>query len=150
MLFEAMGTEGEQPNVVTYNVMINAYCKLRILKEARKLRTKWKSRGWFLIHILTRRSYSGEFISGNVDEATRLFDEMCSKGLVQNVVRYTTMISGLSKAGQSNESFELYGEMKKKGYKIEDRVYTALVQSLHSAETKSNLFEVVILLRRYG
>lgn len=56
----------------------------------------------------------GEFISGNVDEATRLFDEMCSKSLVQNVVRYTAKISGLSKAGQSNESFEFYGEMKKR------------------------------------
>lgn len=73
-----------------------------------------------------------------MDEATRLFDEMGSKGLVQNVVSYTAMISGLSKAGKSNETFELYGEMKRKGYKIDKRVYTALVQSLHSAGTKSN------------
>ena len=62
--------------------MINAYCKQGKVKEARKLRTDLE------------------------DKRMVLFDECGSKGLVQNVVTYTAMISsGLSKAGKSNESF---------------------------------------------
>lgn len=36
---------------------------------------------------------------------TRLFDKMGFKGLVQNTLTHTAIISGLSKAGKSNEAF---------------------------------------------
>jgi pentatricopeptide repeat protein len=70
-----------------------------------------------------------------VDEAMRLFSEMGLKGLDQNSVTYTVMISGLSKAGKSDEAFGLYDEMKRKGYTIDNKVYTALIGSMHSPET---------------
>lgn len=109
-----MGIKGEQqPNIFTYNVMMNAYCKRGKVKEARKLRTKLEAKGIVPDSYPYTSLILGEFISSSVDDATRLFDEMGSKGLVQNDVTYTAMISGLSKAGKSNEAFGLYGEMKK-------------------------------------
>ncbi|KAF9598218.1 hypothetical protein IFM89_025919 [Coptis chinensis] len=56
-------------------------------------------------------STSWDCIVGEVDVALKLFSEMQEKGLVRNVITYTTMILGLSKEGRSDEAFQLNEDM---------------------------------------
>uniref|UniRef100_A0A0E0M9B4 Pentacotripeptide-repeat region of PRORP domain-containing protein n=1 Tax=Oryza punctata TaxID=4537 RepID=A0A0E0M9B4_ORYPU len=69
------------PNVVTYNSIIAPYARVK----------QWK-RPWSLVH--------GFCSSGQLTEAIRFFEKMCSDGVEPNVVTYTVLMDYLCKNGE--------------------------------------------------
>ncbi|KAK4345732.1 hypothetical protein RND71_035908 [Anisodus tanguticus] len=93
-----METKETKPNTATYTTLLAGYCKVgNFLKQKRYDERRFKD-CHDVPDVYTYTSYvHRECISGKVDAALNLFNEMPIKGLVPDVVSYTTMISVLSK-----------------------------------------------------
>ncbi|CAN4114756.1 unnamed protein product [Withania somnifera] len=88
-VFTEMWKRNLRPSVVSFNTLINGYCRLVDMDAGYK--NFWMS------------------------DATELVKEMCVKGLVPNVIIFTTLISGHCKDGSIALAMDAYQLMPKQG-----------------------------------
>ncbi|KAK6126552.1 hypothetical protein DH2020_039695 [Rehmannia glutinosa] len=99
-----MRRDGLEPNLVTYTAIILGFCKKGKLDEAFAIFGMLKRLGIeadeftyaILIHGVCRR--------GDFDLVFQLLDEMEKRGINPGVVTYNTVINGLSKVGRTSDA----------------------------------------------
>jgi pentatricopeptide repeat protein len=117
--------------------MIDGYIKKGSIREAERIKKEMEKKGLVPDMYTYASLFHGHCVSGKLDVAQKLFEEMKQKGANKpNVVAYTALISGLAKEGRSEEAFELYDDMLGAGLTPDDSLYSALVGSLHTDNTK--------------
>ncbi|KAI3942920.1 hypothetical protein MKW92_046066 [Papaver armeniacum] len=79
-----MEKKGVQPNVVTYNALIDGYCKKGKMKEACEIKD-----------VMEKKRIVPDVYTYTSDEAFRLYDEMKIVGLVPDDALYTTLVGSL-------------------------------------------------------
>ncbi|KAK6942788.1 Pentatricopeptide repeat [Dillenia turbinata] len=65
----------------------------------------------------------GFYGTGKIEEAERLFKEMCEKGINADVYAYTTVINWNCRLGKLKRAFELFDEMTVKGLTPTIQIY---------------------------
>lgn len=105
--FKEMLDKGIEPNVVTYNVMLNGICRRSSL-------------------------HPEERFDGVIREAEKLFDEMREKGLGPDVTSYSILLHVYSRAHKPGLSLEKLRMMKESGISPSIATYTSVVKCLCS------------------
>ncbi|CAH8276014.1 unnamed protein product [Arabidopsis lyrata] len=96
------------PGVYTYNIMINGYCKLGYVVEARQYVCKMIQAGLDLDYHTYTSFILGYSRRMDVDSAFQVFKDMPCR----NVVSYNHLIHCLCDAGRIDEAVSLFARMK--------------------------------------
>eukprot|EP01018_Ginkgo_biloba_P016223 Gb_29774 [translate_table: standard] len=130
-----------KPDVVAYNTIINALCRVGDFKKARFLLDQMQMPGskcppdTFTYTILISCYCKHSMQTGNhkavcrrLYEANRLFREMCNKGFVPDVVSYNCLIDGLCKKYRIDRALELFAQMSREGCTPNKVTYNSFIR----------------------
>ncbi|KAF4350007.1 hypothetical protein F8388_017585 [Cannabis sativa] len=118
--FEEMKLMGVKPDIVSYNCLIDVYCKAREIDKAYKVVEKMREED-IMPDVFTHTSIIGGLgLVGQPDkardrlgEAYSLMDEMASKGLSPNATTYNLLFRVFYWSNDLTSSWNLYGRMMK-------------------------------------
>ncbi|XP_057988957.1 pentatricopeptide repeat-containing protein At1g62930, chloroplastic-like [Hevea brasiliensis] len=127
-VFKNMCSHGQQPDKVTFSIILDGLCKQGYLDEALTLfKAMEKSRlkpdcVSFTILI------DGMCKAGRLNDAKELFFRHFEKGLQPNVYTYSTIIKGLCKEGLLDEAYKVFRGMEKSGCVPNGCCYNVIIQ----------------------
>ncbi|KAM0944050.1 putative tetratricopeptide-like helical domain superfamily [Dioscorea sansibarensis] len=117
-----------KPDVIAYNTVISALCRIGDFKNARSLLEQMELPGarcppdtytyTILIGYYCRRSMETgcrKAIRRRIWEANHMFRRMLFKGFVPDVVTYNCLINGLCKSYRIERALEVFDEMLQRG-----------------------------------
>ncbi|XP_047182026.1 pentatricopeptide repeat-containing protein At5g14080 isoform X2 [Vigna umbellata] len=112
-VLQEMKKKGFQPNVSSYNYIMEACCKEDLLRPARKLWDEMFSNGC-LGNLKTYNLLIQKFCEvGQAEEAQMLFYQMLDKRVEPDVTTYNYLLEGLCQEDKLEEAFELYNKSVK-------------------------------------
>lgn len=116
-----------KPNVVTYNTIIDAFCKEDAMDKASELFEEMPGSG-VQPDVFTYNSLlHGYSAQGCLRESIRVFKEMVDKGPSPDAITFNTLIHTLCKQGATNEAHKLFNLMVERGEKPNVIDYTTLL-----------------------
>ncbi|CAK7355570.1 unnamed protein product [Dovyalis caffra] len=119
--------EMEEPNDVTFNVLICGYCKEDNFVQALVLLEKSFALGFVPDVITVTKVVEILCNAGRVTEAVEILERVESKGGVVDVVAHNTLIRGFCKSGKVKVGRGLLKEMERKGCLPNVDTYNALI-----------------------
>lgn len=147
-LFEDMiSKEGISPDPVTFNVMINGFCRAGEVERAKMIIDFMKKNGCSPNVYNYSALMNGFCKEGTTLEAKQIFDEVKETGLKLDTVGYTTLMNCFCRNGQIDEAMELLGEMKASGCRADALTYNVILRGL-SSEGRSK--EALKMLDQWG
>ncbi|KAF5202935.1 Pentatricopeptide repeat-containing protein [Thalictrum thalictroides] len=148
------------PNVFTFNVMIQGFCREKKLDKALGFYNEMEKMGC-LPNVVTFNTIVDSYCKlGNIDEALQVFDLMQQRGLQPNLITYNVVINGFCQQGRMKDTEQVLNEMECRGLgpdkvtyntlvngycKEDDVTYDTLMEHCSNAEFKS----VVALMKSY-
>ncbi|ESQ45039.1 hypothetical protein EUTSA_v10010303mg [Eutrema salsugineum] len=143
-LFEDMiSNEGISPDPVTFNVMINGFCRAGQVERAKMIIEFMKKNGCNPNVFNYSALMNGFCKEGKIQEAKLIFDEVKETGLKLDTVGYTTLMNCLCKNGQIDEAMELLVEMKASGCKADALTYNVILRGLSSEGRAEQALEML-------
>ncbi|XP_022998430.1 putative pentatricopeptide repeat-containing protein At1g02420 [Cucurbita maxima] len=113
--FDEMREMGVQPDVVSYNCLIDVYCKNREMDKAFKVIEKMRDED-IAADVITYTSIIGGLgLIGQPDKARNILKEMKEYGCYPDVAAYNAAIRNFCIAKRLREAFDLMDEMANKG-----------------------------------
>lgn len=145
--FEKMEKFVGKLNTDTFNVLLQAFCTQRHVKEARAVFNKMHHRfapnaQTFNILLLGFKE------SGNAVATEIFFREMIRRGFSPNIVTYNILIDALCKGSRVHDALELLEVMKKNHCCPDIRTYTTLIHGLgivRDIDRARKLFDEMII-----
>ncbi|KAJ6345880.1 hypothetical protein OIU78_008528 [Salix suchowensis] len=131
--FEEMDRNGCLPNVVTYNTVIGAYCKLKRIDEAFKLLRSMGLKGLEPNLLTYNMVINGLCREGRIEETSGVLAEMGRKGFAPDEVTYNTLVNGYCKVGNFHQALVLHSEMLRNGLSPDVVTYTSLINTMCKA-----------------
>lgn len=125
-LFEKL-KERFTPNIGTYTVLLNGWCRVKNLMEAGQIWNEMIDKGFKPDVIAHNVMLEGLLKSKKRSDAIKLFEVMKVKGPQPNVSSYTILIRDLCKQGKMKEAIECFDEMIQSECEPDVGVYTCLV-----------------------
>ncbi|CAL9022196.1 unnamed protein product [Prunus brigantina] len=125
--FDGMERNGCLPNVVIYNTLIDAYCKLNKIDQAFELLRLMALKGLELNLISYNVVLNGLRREGRMNETSQhlvLQEEMRRNRLSPNVFN---VINAVCKAKNLNRAMEFFDQMRVRGLRPNERTYTMLI-----------------------
>lgn len=113
--FEEMRQLGVKPDVVTYNCLIDVYCKGRELEKAYKLVEKMRDEDMSPDVITYTMIVGGLGLVGQPDKARDILKEMKEDGCYPDVAAYNAVIRNYCIAKRIGDAYGLMDEMVGKG-----------------------------------
>ncbi|KAK9699605.1 hypothetical protein RND81_08G184500 [Saponaria officinalis] len=115
--FEEMKEMGVKPDVVSYNSLIDVYCKRMEIEKAYRLIDKMREED-VCPDVITYTSLIGGLgLAGQPDKARDLLTEMKEYGCYPDVPAYNAAIRNYCIAKRLGNAYELVNEMTEKGLK---------------------------------
>ncbi|CAI9266718.1 unnamed protein product [Lactuca saligna] len=102
--------QGCVPNAFTYTTLINGYCLVGKVDEAREIFEVMIQEGYapcVVSYSILIEGYYKSKKKEKIEKACDLFSEMYGNGIVPNVVTCTSLINGLCHVGRPKEAFRL-------------------------------------------
>ncbi|KAL2957945.1 hypothetical protein AAZX31_18G179600 [Glycine max] len=173
VLFEVMKGGDFRPNLVTYSVLIDCYCKSGEVGEGFSLLEEMEREGLkadVFVHSSLISAFCGE---GDVEKGRELFDEMLMRKVSPNVVTYSCLmqedeakvldlmvqegeepgtltynvvVNGLCKEDRVDDALRVVEMMAKKGKKPDVVTYNTLLKGLCGAAKIDEAMELWKLL----
>ncbi|KAF2288896.1 hypothetical protein GH714_022629 [Hevea brasiliensis] len=134
-LIDIMQEWGIVPDLATYLIMVNEYCKWKDLTSAFHVLDQMEERGLKPSVAIYDSIISCLSKEKRMFEAETLFRRMHEAGVDLDATVYTTMINGYFKNGQALEAHQLFEKMIKNDVQPSSHTYTALISGL----VKSNM-----------
>ncbi|KAK4773420.1 hypothetical protein SAY87_028439 [Trapa incisa] len=125
-LFEKL-KERFTPNIGTYTVLLNGWCRIKNLMEAGRIWNEMIDKGFKPDIIAHNVMLEGLLKSRKRSDAIKLFEVMKMKGPHPNVRSFTILIRNLCKQGKMKEAVECFNEMIQSGCEPDVAVYTCLI-----------------------
>ncbi|KAJ0086720.1 hypothetical protein Patl1_08627 [Pistacia atlantica] len=130
-LFEEMVSKDQiLPDALTYNILINGFCRGGKVDRAKKIFEFMKNNGCSPNLFNYSALMNGFCKEGRLQEATEAFNEMKSFGLKPDTVGYTTLIDCFCRAGKTVEAMDLLKEMKEGECKADIVTFNVLLGGL--------------------
>lgn len=136
---------GVAANVVTHNLLINAYCDCRKTDTALEHYKQLINDAPFNPSPTTYRILIKGLVDNNkVERALELKEEMLSKGFAPDPIVYNYLMLGCVKNSNADGVFDLYNELKEKlgGFVSNGVVYGALMQGYFLREMEKEAMEI--------
>ncbi|KAI6700959.1 hypothetical protein NL676_015283 [Syzygium grande] len=117
-----------EPNTVTYNLMLEGFCKEGMWEEAKTLGDTMKRKG----ELMKLESYNiwllGLIRKGNLLKAQSIINEMTESGVEPSIYTYNIVIDGLCKNGMLSDARTVMRSMKSSGVSPDTITYSTLAQ----------------------
>ncbi|KAK9065029.1 hypothetical protein SSX86_016412 [Deinandra increscens subsp. villosa] len=115
------------PNIQTYTVLLNGWCKVGNLLEAGKVWNEMIDKGLNPDIVAYNTMLEGLLKVHKRSDAVKLFEVMKAKGPPPNERSYTIMIRDLCKQKRMKDAVEYYENMLNFGCRPDAAVYTCLI-----------------------
>jgi pentatricopeptide repeat protein len=127
-LFQQMQREGMSPDNFTFVQVINACAGLGALEDGRNFHEQIIQSG-YESDVFVHNGLVGMYVKcGSIEDAGRVFNKMPS----QDVVTWTTMISGHVKCGQGQKALELFQQMQHAGVQPDSVTFVGVLNACAS------------------
>lgn len=175
-LVEEMASRGIKPDIITFNIMVDACGKRWNFSELDLMLPLMEKEGvafdvktyQFLIDGFT--SLVGEMHEKglkvethvynliinsycrmrSLESALSLFSKMAERRTFQNADTYWFLINGLCKVGDMELAMQYVNEMQNKGFKIDHLVFNILADGFRNKGMTNEVFELQALMGRKG
>ncbi|RHN52629.1 putative pentatricopeptide [Medicago truncatula] len=122
-----MHDRGQQPDIITYNSILDALCKKHHAGKAIALLTKLKDQGIRPNMNTYTILVKGLCRSGKLEDARKVFEDL---GYNLDVYAYTVMIQGFCDKGLFDEVLALLSKMEENGCIPDAKTYEIIILSL--------------------
>ncbi|KAL0922124.1 hypothetical protein M5K25_006086 [Dendrobium thyrsiflorum] len=116
-----------QPDIVTYNIRIDAYCKKNRFFEALQLLADMEGRSISPSVRTITTLIHGAGIAREPFLARQLFDEMPKRGISPDRGSYNALMNAVVRAGDMKAGLEVLDEMELKGIEVDDVSYYTML-----------------------
>ncbi|XXG58210.1 hypothetical protein AAC387_Pa04g0577 [Persea americana] len=132
LFYHEMMRRGFKPNVITYNIRIDAYCKKGCFADGLRLMEEMEV-GDLLPTLETMTTLiHGAGVAGNLTRARRLFDEISVRKLEADVGVYNALICSFVRARDLKSGIQLMDEMEEKGIGHDNVTYHTMFWGLRN------------------
>lgn len=129
--FEEMKQMGIKPDVVSYNCLIDVYCKGREIEKAYKIVDKMREED-ILPDVISYTSIIGGLgLVGQPDKAREVLKEMKEYGCYPDVAAYNAVIRNFCIAKRLGDAYSLMDEMVGKGLHPNATTYNVFLRSFY-------------------
>lgn len=152
-----------KPDIVAYNTMIHALCRVGNFKKARFLLEQMELPGFrcppdvytYTILIASYCKYGMQTgcrkaIRRRLWEANHLFRIMLFKGFVPDVVTYNCLIDGCCKTNRIERALELFDDMGKRGCVPNRVTYNSFIRYYSAVNEIDKAVEMLRRMQRMG
>ncbi|KAK6119647.1 hypothetical protein DH2020_046613 [Rehmannia glutinosa] len=149
--FEEMATKGNcEPNVLTYNVLINGLCLNGDVDEARKMMSRMRL-GGLRDNIATHTSLlKGYCIAGRSEEAIKHFKEMVNLGMSLDGKSYAVIVNEYCKLGRPDEAVVILREMRERGINPSLASFNAVLRSFIKLQEFDKAYHILKQMPKWG
>ncbi|KAL8229323.1 hypothetical protein R6Q57_014223 [Mikania cordata] len=138
------------PNIQTYTVLLNGWCKVGNLLEAGKVWNEMIDKGFNPDIVAYNTMLEGLLKVHKRSDAVKLFDVMKAKGPPPNERSYTIMIRDLCKQKRMKDAVEYYENMLKFGCKPDAAVYTCLITGFGNQKHMDKVYGLLKEMKENG
>ncbi|KAJ4703538.1 Pentatricopeptide repeat-containing protein [Melia azedarach] len=149
-IFREMPNRGCTPDSYTFGTLINGFCRLGKINEAKELFKEMETKGCSPTVVTYTCLINGLCQAKNVDEAMRLFEDMRSKDIEPNVFTYSSLMDGLCKGGCSSQATELLQRMVSKRQRPNLITYSTLINGLCKEGKLQEAVEILDRMKLQG
>ncbi|GKC93570.1 pentatricopeptide repeat-containing protein [Tanacetum coccineum] len=121
------GSEDCLPDIVTYTTLIDGYCKIGDLDEAKKCFDVMVSRNVEPNEVTYNALTNGLCVCGDIDGAKRMMTKMRLNGFKDTITTHTSLLRGYCIVGRSDEAFKHFKDLISRGMKPDTKSYEVLV-----------------------
>ncbi|CAK9156333.1 unnamed protein product [Ilex paraguariensis] len=129
-LFQEMRNAKCEPDVTSFNTIINATLKAGNIQYAKELLTDMLQKGLmpdaFTFSILINRFSK----LGQMEEATSIFDRMVACGFTADTLVYDSLLKGFSSSGEMDKIINLLHQMAAKGVVLDSEITSTILTCL--------------------
>ncbi|GJN02508.1 hypothetical protein PR202_ga19867 [Eleusine coracana subsp. coracana] len=112
LLFQEMKKVGVNPDVYTYTILIDSFCKAGLIEQAQSWFDEMSSVGCSP-NVVTYTALLHAYLKAKqLHEANVIFHRMVDVGCHPNTITYSALIDGLCKAGEIQKACEIYARLK--------------------------------------
>ncbi|KAK6941077.1 Pentatricopeptide repeat [Dillenia turbinata] len=148
-LFETL--EGRfTPNLQTYSVLLNGWCRLKNLLEAGTVWNEMIDNGFKPDIVAHNTMIEGLLKAKRRSDASKLFMVMKAKGPNPNVRTFTIMIRDLCKQGTMEQAVGYFYEMLDSGCKPDAAVYTSLMTGYGNLKRMDKVYRLLVEMKDKG
>ncbi|CAK9133321.1 unnamed protein product [Ilex paraguariensis] len=128
------------PNIVTYNCLIDGFCKAGEIKRAHELLDQMYKEGVIPNVITLNTLVDGMCKHGRINSAMDFLNEMQQKGLKTYAITYTILIRAFYNANNIDKAMALFDEI----------VYYYLISSLSQAGRVDDASSMASMMKKVG
>ncbi|KAF3455089.1 hypothetical protein FNV43_RR05537 [Rhamnella rubrinervis] len=138
------------PNLQTYTVLVNGWCRVKNLMEAGRLWNEMIDLGFKPDIVAYNVMLAGLLRSKKRSDAIKLFEVMKAKGPPPNLRSYTTLIRDFCKQSKLEEAVEYFDEMLESGYQPDAAIYTCLITGYGNQKKMEMVYELLKEMKQKG
>lgn len=131
--FEEMRDMGVKPDVVSYNCLIDIYCKDRKLESAYKVFENMRGEGISPDHFSYTSIIVGLGLVGQPEKARDVLREMKENGCYPDVAAHNAVIRNFCVAKRFDDAYSVMEEMESKGLSPSPTTYHQFFRCYHCA-----------------
>ncbi|KAL4572341.1 hypothetical protein LXL04_019114 [Taraxacum kok-saghyz] len=131
------------PDRITYTTLIDGYCKIKDLQEAKKCFDEMITRNLDPNEITYNALINGFCVCGDIDNAKRMMTKMRLNGLKDTITTHTSLIKGYCIAGKSDEAFKHFKNLITRGIKPDSKCYEVLVNEFCKLGCPNDAFNLL-------
>lgn len=130
LFYHEMVVRGFEPNVASYNIRIDAYCKKGRFSDAMEVLEEMEMKHCVpTVETFTTLIHGAGVVRNSV-RAHELLDEMLRRGLSPDVAVYNALLSSFLRCRDLNSAMQLMCEMEEKGIGLDDVSYYTMFCAL--------------------
>lgn len=148
--FDEMKDMGVKPDIVSYNSLIDVYCKGREMDKAYKIFEKMKEED-IMPDVITYTSLIGGLgLIGQPDKARDILEEMKEYGVYPDVPAYNAVIRNYCIAKRLGDAYNLMDEMISKGLNPNPTTYNLLFRVFYWSNDLKNSWSLYQRMMSHG
>ncbi|CAN6978973.1 hypothetical protein BRARA_I04317 [Brassica rapa] len=138
------------PNLMTYTVLLNGWCRVKNLMEAARIWNGMIDQGLKPDVVAHNVMLEGLLRSRKKSDAIKLFHVMKAKGPCPNVRSYTIMIRDFCKQSSMEAAVEYFDDMVDSGLQPDAAVYTCLITGFGTQRKLDTVYELLKEMQEKG
>ncbi|GAU35470.1 hypothetical protein TSUD_384250 [Trifolium subterraneum] len=138
------------PNLQTYSILLNGWCKVRNLLEAGRVWNEMIDKGFMPDIVAHNIMLEGLLRCQKKSDGIKLFEVMKAKGPFPNVRSYTILIQDLCKQKMMREAVDYFNEMVDRGCQPDAALYTCLITGFGRQRKMDMIYDLLKEMRQRG
>ncbi|XP_077254005.1 uncharacterized protein LOC143892971 [Tasmannia lanceolata] len=116
------------PNVVSYNILIQAFCKMGSLDSAFSVLEIMEDNGVSPDLITFNTLLNGFYVGNRISDAEMIWTKMEEHNCIPDIISFNSRLRGLVSEGKMDNAIKLVDELKSKGPKPDVFSFNALIK----------------------